>query len=263
MSEASGRDRHVPRPDRDPRGGYGPSGRERQDREPYDQGPHDQGPYDRGPHDRGEDAGRETRARNRSHDRAEERAEDRARDPREPREAETRRGGQGTRDRGPEVPEGAEPAPEGLQDRVVELQALVTDLQDRWRRALADLDNLRKRVSRDAVRTQAEERARAAAEWLPVLDNLDRALEHAETDPASIAEGMRAIRGQAQEVLSRLGYARRDDTGTVFDPARHEAVGVLSQEGVPDGTIVRVVRPGYGDGEQQLRPALVVVAKGE
>ncbi|MFF5246623.1 nucleotide exchange factor GrpE [Streptosporangium sp. NPDC000095] len=182
-----------------------------------------------------------------------------------------RDGREETPDRGPEVreehpgspgpPESLE-APDELQERVVELQALVTDLQDRWRRALADLDNLRKRVSRDAARTRSEERARAAGEWLPVLDNLDRALEHAETDPVSIADGLRVIRDQAQEVLSRLGYARRDDTGAVFDPARHEAVGVLSQEGVPDGTVVRVVRPGYGDGEQQLRPALVVVAKG-
>ncbi|MGJ6965351.1 nucleotide exchange factor GrpE [Streptosporangium sp. G11] len=243
MSETPGRGRHVPRPDREPRGGYDPSGREPRDRRPDDREPYDQ--------DQG--AGREARPHDRPHDESREQHD--ARGAREPQEAETRRGGQ----------EGGEGAPDALQDRVVELQALVTDLQDRWRRALADLDNLRKRVSRDAQRTQAEERARAAVEWLPVLDNLDRALEHAEADSASMADmadGMRAIRDQAQEVLSRLGYARRDDTGAVFDPARHEAVGVLSQEGVPDGTVLRVVRPGYGDGEQQLRPALVVVAKG-
>ncbi|WP_326639527.1 nucleotide exchange factor GrpE [Streptosporangium sp. NBC_01755] len=163
---------------------------------------------------------------------------------------------------GKEVHGEAGAAPADLQARVDELQALVTDLQDRWRRALADLDNLRKRVSRDTGRVRDEERARAAGEWLPVLDNLDRALEHAETDPASIVDGMRAIRDQAQEVLSRLGYPRRDEVGTAFDPARHEAVAVLPQEGVPDGTVLQVVRPGYGDGEQQLRPALVVVAKG-
>ncbi|MFF3438503.1 nucleotide exchange factor GrpE [Streptosporangium sp. NPDC002721] len=226
MSETPGRDRHVPRRDGDPRGGYDPPGRE-----PYDQ--------ERG-EGRERDTGREGRAgtSDASITRDTPDASDTSNTP------------------------DASGVSDGLQDRVRELQDQVADLQDRWRRALADLDNLRKRVGRDAERTRSEERARAAGEWLPVLDNLDRALEHAGTDPGSIVDGMRAIRDQAQEVLSRLGYTRRDDEGAVFDPARHEAVGVLSQEGVPDGTVLQVVRPGYGDGERQLRPALVVVAKG-
>ncbi|GAA4228371.1 molecular chaperone GrpE [Streptosporangium album] len=158
-----------------------------------------------------------------------------------------------------EAVQGAESTPPDA----AELEARVADLEDRWRRALADLDNLRKRVSRDADRVRAEERARAAAEWLPVLDNLERALEHAEGDPPSIMEGLRAIRDQALDVLARLGFPRRDDAGTEFDPARHEAVATLAQEGVPEGTVLHVVRPAYGDGERQLRPALVVVAKEE
>ncbi|MGV9775771.1 nucleotide exchange factor GrpE [Streptosporangium sp. NPDC003464] len=168
---------------------------------------------------------------------------------------------------GPEdVPrEGAEAAPDvaELQARAAGLQRQNEELEGRWRRALADLDNLRKRVIRDTERVGAEERARAAAEWLPVLDNLERALEHAESDPASIVEGLQVIRDQALEVLARLGFPRRDDAGTVFDPARHEAVATLAQEDVPEGTVLQVVRPAYGDGERQLRPALVVVAKGE
>lgn len=289
MSETSGRGRPVPRRSGEPRGGYDPPGREPRDRQPYDR-EHDQ-KHGR-EHDRERDAGREARARDRSSEQpsgqSSEQPSDRSSDrhgtrgPQGSPGSETRRDGQETRDReardqGPDVQEGQAGAQgtsdasdasstsdtsDGLQGRVLELQALVTDLQDRWRRALADLDNLRKRVSRDAERTRSDERARAAGEWLPVLDNLDRALEHAETDPGSIVDGMRAIRDQAQEVLSRLGYPRRDDTGAVFDPARHEAVGVLAQEGVPDGTVLQVLRPGYGDGEQQLRPALVVVAKG-
>ncbi|MEV8631616.1 nucleotide exchange factor GrpE [Streptosporangium sp. NPDC051023] len=157
----------------------------------------------------------------------------------------------------------AEPEITELKEHVTELQDRVAELQDRWRRALADLDNLRKRVSRDTIRVRGEEEARAAAEWLPVLDNLERALDHADTDPASVAEGLRAIRDQALDVLDRLGFPRRDDTGTRFDPARHEAVGVLTQEGTPDGTVLHVVQPAYGDGERQLRPALVVVSKAE
>ncbi|MEU8382402.1 nucleotide exchange factor GrpE [Streptosporangium sp. NPDC048865] len=247
MSETPGHGGpHVPRRDDDPRGGYAPPGREPDGRDHAQGG--DDGRYAaQGPQ------GTEDRPGDQHGDRQGDRQGDRSGDREE------------ARDRWPDGLEGQAGVPdasEGLRDRVQELQDLVAELQDRRMRALADLDNLRKRAARDAERTRWEERARAAGEWLPVLDNLDRALEHAETDPGSIVDGMRAIRDQAQEVLSRLGYPRRDDTGTVFDPARHEAVGVLSQEGVPDGTVLRVVLPGYGDGERQLRPALVVVAKG-
>ncbi|MGV9325167.1 nucleotide exchange factor GrpE [Streptosporangium sandarakinum] len=161
---------------------------------------------------------------------------------------------------GAEAGAGAEAAAEaeaaGLRNRVAELE-------DRWKRALADLDNLRKRVSRDAERVRLEEQARAAGEWLPVLDNLERALEHAEGDPASLAEGLRAVLQQGLTVLARLGFPRRDDVWEMFDPARHEAVAAVPREDVPAGTVVAVVRPGYGDGERQLRPAQVVVSKAE
>jgi molecular chaperone GrpE len=128
---------------------------------------------------------------------------------------------------------------------------------------MADADNLRKRMARDIERIRAEERASAARLWLPVVDSLDRAVEHADADPSSILEGVRAIRDQAVRILADLGYPRRDDTGERFDPARHEAVGVTPAGDVPPGTIVHVVRPGYGSGEHQLRPAQVIVAKAD
>lgn len=181
----------------------------------------------------------------------------------EPWEAGDLRGAGDSRGTGEAGDRGDTGGASGEEEQIAGLRSLVADLEDRWRRALADLDNLRKRVARDAERTRAEERARAAAEWLPVLDNLDRALEHAGADPVPVVEGLRAIRDQAVEVLARLGFPRRDDTGAVFDPARHEAVGVLAREGTPGGTVVHVVQPAYGEGERQLRPALVVVSKAE
>ncbi|MEV5412868.1 nucleotide exchange factor GrpE [Thermopolyspora sp. NPDC052614] len=140
-----------------------------------------------------------------------------------------------------------------------ELDAKIAELEDRWLRAVADLDNLRKRTVRDIERSRAEERARVAREFLPVLDNLDLALQHADADPASLAEGVRAIREQAIGVLARLGYRRLDEAGVPFDPARHEAVGTAADPDAKPGTIAKVLRPGYGDGGQQLRPAMVVV----
>jgi molecular chaperone GrpE len=139
----------------------------------------------------------------------------------------------------------------------------IAELEDRWRRALADLDNYRKRAARALDEGRAEERARASAAWLPVLDDLERALEHAEAEPDAVIQGVRVVLDHARQVIERLGYPRRDDEGEPFDPARHEAVSAVAGSGAPDGTVVQVVRPGYGEGPAQLRPAQVVVAKGQ
>jgi molecular chaperone GrpE len=144
-----------------------------------------------------------------------------------------------------------------------DLRAQIAELEDRLRRALADFDNLRKRVARQAAEQRDEERARAAAAWLPVLDNLDLALEHAGADPAVIAKGVQAVRDQALNVIAGLGYPRRSDVGKAFDATHHEAVAAMPDPTAAPGTILHVVRPGYGHGNHQLRPASVVVAKDE
>jgi molecular chaperone GrpE len=143
---------------------------------------------------------------------------------------------------------------------IAELRAEIARLTDQWRRAAADLDNYRKRVARESAQQRDDERARVAAQWLPVLDNLDLALEHGAADPASIVQGVQAVRDQALGILARLGYPRRVDLGTEFDPARHEAVAGRPDANATPGTVLQVVRPGYGDDERQLRPASVVVA---
>ncbi len=68
------------------------------------------------------------------------------------------------------------------------------------------------------------------------------------------------MRDQALAVLADLGFARREDKGRRFDPARHEAVGARSDTGAEAGTVIDVVRAGYGEGDHQLRPAQVVVS---
>ncbi|MFE5589109.1 nucleotide exchange factor GrpE [Streptomyces sp. NPDC056549] len=144
-----------------------------------------------------------------------------------------------------------------------EYTAELQELQDRWRRALADLDNLRKRHVRELERERKTERSRTAVAFLPVLDNLELALTHAGADPGAIVEGVRAVRDQAVNVLELLGYPRHAETGVAFDPARHEVIGVVQDPDASPGTVVDVLRPGYGDGERQLRPAAVTVAKRE
>jgi molecular chaperone GrpE len=136
----------------------------------------------------------------------------------------------------------------------------IADLEEGWRRKAAELDNFRKRCAQDLLRTRQEERAAVAARWLPVIDNLERALAHAASEPDRIIEGVRGVYEQSLAVLSELGFPRRDDAGRAFDPAVHEAVSSVTDEQFVPGTVAQVVRPGYGTDERILRPAAVVVA---
>ena len=122
---------------------------------------------------------------------------------------------------------------------------------------------MRKRCAAQVRTAEADAVAREAAQWLPVVDNLERALEHAQADPGSIIEGVRAVRDQATSLLAQLGFPRRDDLGVAFDPARHEALAARPDPAAPEGSVVEVVRPAYGDDDRQLRPAQVIVAKAD
>jgi molecular chaperone GrpE len=163
---------------------------------------------------------------------------------------------------GPGGADGTAQRPQG-QENAAAAEVGPAELEDRWRRAAADLDNLRKRQQRDIMRERGAERDRVAAAFLPVLDNIDLALRHAEADPSSIVEGIRAVREQAMALLAGLGYPRQEESGVPFDPARHEVVGVVTPEeaDVPPGAVAAVVRPGYGAPDRQLRPASVTVSR--
>ncbi|QPP08144.1 nucleotide exchange factor GrpE [Streptomyces bathyalis] len=150
----------------------------------------------------------------------------------------------------------AEPGTEAEAEPQAEI---VEELRDRWHRALADADNLRKRHVRELERERAAERARTAAALLPVIDHLEMALEHAESEPSSVIEGVRAVRDQAVGTFEKLGFVRHEETGVPFDPARHEAVSTVEDDGSGPGVVSEVLRPGYGDGPSQLRPAAVTV----
>ncbi len=155
------------------------------------------------------------------------------------------------------MPERADPATEPA----AATSGQVAELQARLQRAAADLDNLRKRYARELERERRAERNRVAAAFLPVLDNLELALTHADADPAAIVEGVGHVAEQAVGVLAGLGYPRQDETGVPFDPNRHEVVRVVNDPEAAPNTVVDVLRPGYGAGQAQLRPAAVAVAQ--
>ena len=130
---------------------------------------------------------------------------------------------------------------------------------DRLRRALADLDNYRKRAGREVERRVTEGRETLLRELLEPLDNIERALQAADHSP--LAQGLRGVFDQMEALLARHGAQRIAAVGDPFDPTRHEAVAVRETDDVPDGTVVDIARSGFAIGDRVLRPAQVVVAK--
>ena len=136
--------------------------------------------------------------------------------------------------------------------------------KDRWLRAEAELQNFRRRASRewDEARRDAEERV--MLEIIGALDDLDRALESAEQASAasSWTEGVRLTARRLREYLARQGVEAIDPLGQPFDPAFHEAMlEIDAPEGRAAGEVVQVVLKGYARGGRPLRAARVVVAR--
>jgi molecular chaperone GrpE len=146
-----------------------------------------------------------------------------------------------------------EPPPEPLAEDEL------ARMEDRYKRAVADLDNYRKRVGRELEGRLAEGRDALLRDWLEAVDSVERAL-HSLRDDADDA-GLRSVLGQMEAILARYGVQRVGSVGEPFDPARHEAVEVRERDDVPDRTIVDVVRSGYAVGGRVVRPALVVVSR--
>jgi molecular chaperone GrpE len=163
-----------------------------------------------------------------------------------------------------EAPEAAaEEAPRAEEQRELEeLRQRNAQLEDRYKRALADLDNYRKRTAREVERRVAESNERQAREWLNAVDSVERALRVAEPENPMF-EGLRAVLEQMEAILDRHGVTRMGAAGERFDPERHEAVGVVETDEVPDHTIVEVTRSGFAQDGRVLRPAEVIVARGQ
>jgi molecular chaperone GrpE len=140
-----------------------------------------------------------------------------------------------------------------------ELEAEIARLEDRFKRALADLDNYRKRAAKEIERRTAEAGDALLTDWLEVADSVERALAMDADGP--VGDGLRAVRDQIEATLARQNVQRLGDPGEPFDPDRHEAVDVRPTTDAPDRTVVDVVRSGYAHDGRVLRPALVVVAQ--
>jgi molecular chaperone GrpE len=136
------------------------------------------------------------------------------------------------------------------------------DNWDRYLRAAADMENLRKRQKRELEDAKFDTKNKVLKEMLPVVDNLERAIEHAagagEKNP--IVEGVQLVLRQFTTAFERLEVTPIDAQGQPFDPNLHEAISQQESDLAP-GTVVQVLQRGYKAGDRLLRPSLVVVAK--
>lgn len=131
-------------------------------------------------------------------------------------------------------------------------------------RVQADFDNFRKRVARDAEEASKRAGQRIVIELLPALDNLERALAHAESagDSTELAAGVRMVLQQVLDVLAKEGVEVIDPVGALFDYNEQQAVAQVEDVSVCEGTVLEVYLRGYRMYGRVLRPASVVVSTG-
>ncbi len=151
-----------------------------------------------------------------------------------------------------------------LQQALAEAEGRARSHWEQYLRAVAELDNVRKRAQRDIEAANRYGLEKFAADLLPVSDSLElavRSADQVEVDAHSLKQGQQATLQLLAKALERLGIVAINPVGEAFDPSRHEAM--LAQESAtakPD-TVLQVVQTGYELNGRVIRPARVIVAK--
>ena len=140
-------------------------------------------------------------------------------------------------------------------------ESAAAEVDDRLLRLAADFDNYRKRALRDRQEYVALANERLVKELLPILDDLERALQAAaEHEEAQLEDGVRLVHRSLEQLLQREGVKEIDTSGQ-FDPHVHEALLAQPVEDAESGAVVDVVQKGYTLGDRVVRPARVIVAE--
>jgi len=164
-------------------------------------------------------------------------------------------------DRGSTEPASAAPS-RSEADALAALQKEKDTLQDRLLRTAAEFDNYRKRVDRERRELSDFVAADLLTELLPILDNLERALQApAGGDPDAYRQGVEMIQRQMLDLLRKRGVKPIEAVGADFDPNYHQAVSHDISPDHREGEVIEELRRGYMLGERLLRPAMVKVAK--
>ena len=156
----------------------------------------------------------------------------------------------------------ADAAPNHEGDTVESLRAELEAARAPHLRAVADYQNLQRRAQEERAEFGRYQLTASVLNFLPVLDDLERAVEspHDDIEGHAWVEGVTLVLQKFRGVLESAGVAEVHALGAAFDPAKHEAVG--SAPG-PDGTVVRVLRRGYQLNDKVIRPAMVLVGDGD
>ena len=159
--------------------------------------------------------------------------------------------------------ESAAPNAVSQEELALTLQEELAKKDDQLKRVAADFDNFRKRSRKEHADALQRGKEDALREVLPVMDNLQRALEAAEqsAEVKALQDGVGMVLRLFEDTFVRLGLERIISVDQPFDPALHEAIQQIPCEDVAPGTIVREFAAGYRLGARLLRPATVVVAK--
>ncbi len=148
-----------------------------------------------------------------------------------------------------------------LESRLAAAEAAAEQHLDHLQRLAAEFDTYRKRAARDQEARIARAHERLVQELLPVLDDLERALEAAEQhEEAKLEDGVRLVHRALADVLRKEGV-EEIETGGAFDPHVHEALLAQPGEGVDAGHVLQVLQKGYRLGDRVVRPARVIVAE--
>ena len=149
---------------------------------------------------------------------------------------------------------------ENLKQRLEESESKTNEYRDSWMRSQAEFQNYRKRLDRDHELTYTTMKGDIVKKTLPVLDDLERALQNRPADSAW-ASGIQLIARKLQNTLENEGVKKIEAEGMEFDPNFHEAISHEPADGVKSGFVISVVQNGYMLGDRVLRPAMVRVAQ--
>ncbi|HEX6034674.1 MAG TPA: nucleotide exchange factor GrpE [Anaerolineales bacterium] len=149
---------------------------------------------------------------------------------------------------------------DALKKQLAEAESKTSEYRDSWLRSQAEFQNYRKRIERDNELTYISLKGDIVKRILPVLDDLERALQNRVPGDAW-ASGIELIARKFQNILESEGVKKIEAVGLEFDPNFHEAVSHEPADSVQSGHVIGVVQNGYMIGERVIRPALVRVAQ--